>query len=65
MGLSHEFQRPDRDSFLTYKCKHLIGYEEAKNKADIDEQGLFEDDDSMRFKMDLMYESCTFHLSIC
>ncbi|CZT18896.1 uncharacterized protein RCC_04741 [Ramularia collo-cygni] len=56
MGLQHEHQRPDRNEYIYFKCKNLKGYEQAYEKADIDEEGWFDDDDhgeelSMKEKM--------------
>jgi len=33
MGLWHEFQRPDRDTYLTSSCQYLLGYDEALKAA--------------------------------
>jgi hypothetical protein len=35
-ALGHEFQRPDRDQHVSYKCENLIGYAEAMKKAQAD-----------------------------
>ena len=54
IGLSHEHQRPDRNDYLWFKPKNLVGYDDAVKKADIDEQCLFEDDDTLATRIKLM-----------
>ncbi|KAK3686548.1 hypothetical protein LTR37_019718 [Vermiconidia calcicola] len=44
IGLQHEHQRPDRGQYLWYQPKNLDDYEDAKERADIDEYCLWEDD---------------------
>lgn len=41
IGIQHEHQGPDRDSFVRFNCRKLEGYREAKEKINIDEQALF------------------------
>ncbi|OQO04361.1 hypothetical protein B0A48_10972 [Cryoendolithus antarcticus] len=44
MGLNHEHQRPDRDTYLTFHCENLDGYTKAMADVKIDEHALFDDD---------------------
>jgi len=53
IGLQHEHQRDDRDSFIKFHCDRLDGYAEAKHKAEIDERAYFEDDDDIETRMSL------------
>lgn len=61
MGLQHEHQRPDRNRFIWFKCKNLKGYDDAFERARIDEDGWFDDEDDsdgglpMRERMSRMY----------
>ena len=55
IGLAHEHQRPDRDDFLYYYPVNLAGYDGALEAANIDEQAIFEDDDTMKFKKKAMW----------
>ncbi|KAI5367856.1 Putative peptidase M12A, metallopeptidase, catalytic domain superfamily [Septoria linicola] len=53
MGLSHEHQRRDRDQYLWYQIKNILGYETAVEKVTVDELGFFEEDQTIdqRVKM--------------
>jgi hypothetical protein len=53
IGLQHEHQRDDRDSFIKFHCDRLDGYAEAKRKAEIDERAYFEDDDDIETRVSL------------
>jgi hypothetical protein len=44
LGLSHEHQRPDRDSYLDFHCKNLRGYADAEAAAIRDVQRVFTSD---------------------
>ncbi|KAK6433743.1 hypothetical protein LTR95_010073 [Oleoguttula sp. CCFEE 5521] len=44
MGLNHEHQRPDRDTYLNFHCENLDGYSKAVADVKIDEHALFDDD---------------------
>lgn len=56
IGLQHEHQRQDRDDYLDFRCENLIGYKEAKEKAQIDHLAHFdvdvEDEDRFRIMCD-------------
>lgn len=52
-GLQHEHQRPDRNHFIWFKCKNLKGYDEAYEKANIDENGWFDNEDDSDDEMDM------------
>ena len=51
IGLQHEHQRDDRETFIKFHCDKLEGYEDAKHKAEIDESAYFEDDDDLDTRM--------------
>lgn len=51
IGLQHEHQRNDREDFVTFHCDKLDGWNEAKQKAEIDERAYFEDDQSIDERM--------------
>jgi hypothetical protein len=53
IGLQHEHQRDDRETYIKFNCDKLEGYDEAKHKAEIDEKAYFEDDDSLDIRMRL------------
>jgi hypothetical protein len=42
MGLKHEHQRPDRDTWIDLHCDRLDGYDEAAKEVDYDVHGAFD-----------------------
>lgn len=54
IGLQHEHQRDDRDTYLTFHCAKISGYAAAERKAQLDERAYFEDDQNLATRMSLV-----------
>lgn len=54
IGLQHEHQRDDRDTYITFHCSKISGYADAQHKAQIDERAYFEDDQDLAMRMALV-----------
>lgn len=54
LGLSHEYQRDDRDDYLSYKCENVEGYADAKARAEPD--GVSMDEVSKSDKLCIKYD---------